>query len=236
MTATDVISPFSYTQHDWDIEWKRIPSNVKYDRPYEPESKKDQEILEAIACVGVIGGLQLKNLFNVDRQHIKKMMQRHLLVEHQIWKNNDKAIPIYTIGKAGANKIMPEYKQNYWMEMNVEDVLKCLSFFQFCYLFQDKEVSILPAPEPFSGSVQMDGKLFLIYVTRGKVEDLLMFLKWRKNFSDRIFIITESISYLKGLDVFIETLSLKVRVVLDKDLKDRTSMFYYYQQGKGWMT
>lgn len=82
MDKKTFISPFSYNQHSWNLDWKRIASNEKYDRPYETQSEKEQRALEAIASVGVIGGLQLRRIFNLDKQRIKRMEARHMIVRH----------------------------------------------------------------------------------------------------------------------------------------------------------
>jgi hypothetical protein len=63
-----------------------------------------------------------------------------------------------------------------------------------------------------------------MYVVRGDVKDLLMYLKWSgKNFNERLIIITESIRHLQPLKVIAET--LKLRVALDVDLRDDNEGF-----------
>lgn len=224
----EFISPYSYVQHDWNLNWEIISSNKKYDRPNENRSEKEEKALEAIASVGVIGGLQLKNLFGISKQRLKSMTERHLVVKHTISKNG-REIPIYTVGKYGANKIMPEYDENYWLELDTIKVLKCLSFFQFCYLF--KEPDIIPSPEPFTAGIRMNGNPFYIYVARDGIKDLLMYLKWKQNFSERIFVITEKLDYIRDLDIFMETEQpLMIRVILDEQLKNRELKLYYYDK------
>lgn len=223
---TEFISPYSYHQHEWKLNWEIITSNQKYDRPNENRSEKEEKALEAIASVGVIGGLQLQNLFKLSKQQIKSMCNRHLLVRHSIIKN-DREIPIYTIGKYGANRIMPFYQSNYWLEMDQIEVLKCLSFFQFCLMFD--EVEIIPSPKPFTAGLKMSDKLFYIYVERNGMKDLLMYLKWKDHFNHRIFIITEKIDYVRDIDIYMEQEQpLKLRVVLDEQLKRREFDVYYY--------
>lgn len=224
----EFISPFSYVKHEWKLNWEIVPSNKKFDRPNENRTEKEERALEAIASVGVIGGLQLKNLFGISKERLKSMSARHLLVRHSIIKNGQE-IPIYTIGKYGANRIMPEYEENYWLEMDTVQVLKCLSFFQFCFLLENPQ--IIPAPEPFTAGVKINSNLFYIYVVRDGIKELLLFLKWKKHFSERIFIITESLDHLRGLEVFMETDNpLKLRVILDEQLKKREFSLYYYDK------
>lgn len=227
MEQTNFISPFSYSQHEWKLTWKRVPSNEKYDRPFETQSVKEQKALEAIASVGVIGGAQLRNVFNLDKTRVKRMVARKQLVQHDL-KRGDQSIPIYTIGKLGANKIMPKYIENYWVEYNTEEVLKRLAFFQLCYLLEN--VIIKPSSSPFIATLRIKNNYFYVYVTRGKVDDLLMFLKWNP-FSERIIIIAETLNQLKTLEIFIT--GLKVRVIIDIELKEGKSKFYHLYEKEG---
>lgn len=227
--ATSFVSPFSYTNHTWSLIWKRMPSNEKYDKPFETDSVKEQKALEAIASVGVIGGVQLRTLFNLDKKRVNRMVARKMLICHEI-KQSEKSIPIYTIGKTGANKVMPKYIDNYWIEMNAEDVLKRLVFFQLCFSFKDN-LKIKPSPSPFVGTLQLNNNDFYIYVSRGSVEDLMMYLKW-KSFSDRIIIVTENMNHLKPIEVFIQSKNLKVRAVTDEGLKQDKPTFFHLKENK----
>lgn len=227
MNQNNFISPFSYSQYEWKITWKRVPSNERYDRPFETQSVKEQKALEAIASVGVIGGAQLRQLFNLDKIRVKRMVVRKQLVRHEL-KRGNQSIPIYTIGKSGANKIMPVYIENYWAEFNAEEVLKRLAFFQLCYWFENAK--IMPSPSPFTASLRMNNNEFNVYVTRGKVEDLMMFLKWQP-FTGRIIIIAETLNQLKPLEIFIK--GLKIRVIIDKELTEQTFKFYFLQESDG---
>lgn len=228
MEIDGFISPFSHHHFDWKLNWKVIPSNKKYDRPNENRTMKEEKILESVASVGVIGGLQIKNLFKANKDHLQSLERRNLLVRHEL-KKDDREIPIYTVGKYGANKIMPEYRENYWLEMNTVQVLKCLSFFQFCQLFDDPE--IIPAPEPFTAGIRLNDKPFYVYVERNGIKDLLLFLKWKKMFKERIFIITERLEYIEEIKIFMEQeMPLMLRVILDEQLKKREFTLYHYEQ------
>ncbi|MBO1913269.1 hypothetical protein J4G37_51725, partial [Microvirga sp. 3-52] len=77
------------------------------------------------------------------------------------------------------------------------------------------------------------GKPIYVYVVRGDVNDLLMYLKWSgKHFNERLIIITESIKHLQPLKISAET--LKVRVALDQDLHDHIEdlqkIFYFLDE------
>lgn len=220
------ISPFS-VQHDWKLNWKIIPSNKKYDRPNENRSEREERALEAIAAVGVIGGLQLKYLFGINKTRLKRMREKNLIVKHSLLREG-KEIPIYTIGKFGANKIMPEYEENYWLEFDTVQVLKCLSFFQFCCLLE--EPIVIPAPSPFTAGVYLKGSNhpFFVYVERNGMKDFMYYLKWKKQFDERIFLITESLDYLNELAIFMESKPLKLRIILDEQIKKREFQPYHY--------
>lgn len=223
----EFISPFSYIHHQWKLDWELITSNAKFDKPNENRTEKEEKALEAIATVGVIGGLQLKNIFGISKLQLKSMRDRNLVVKHMISKDG-KEIPIYTIGKYGANAVMPEYEENYWIEMDTIKVLKCLAFFQFCYLFDEPE--IIPAPDPFTAGIRIKGNPFYIYVERNGMKDLLLYLKWKKRFKERVFVITEKLDYIKDVEIFMETEQpLKLRVILDEQLKKRKFQLYHYE-------
>jgi hypothetical protein len=159
------------------------------------------------------------------------MREKRLVVRHTLSREG-REIPIYTIGKYGANKIMPEYEENYWLKMDTLQVLKCLSFFQFCSLLD--EAKIIPAPKPFTAGVYLKGipnHPFYVFVAKDGINELLLYLKWKKNFTERIFIITEKLEYLRGLEMFMESdQPLKLRVILDEQLKKREFKLYHYDK------
>lgn len=209
------ISPYSLS-HEWNLHWIRIPSNIKRSDYINGESPKERKALEALAAVGIIEGAQLFRLFSMDKKRLKRMVMEKKIVRHELIRNKQ-TIPIFTLGINGAviGGLKESYESNYWVEYKIEDVLKRLLF---CQLFQHfAESKVLPTPEPFSGAIEFKGKPIYVYVVRGDVSDLLMYLKWRrKNFNDRIIIITESIRHLQPLKLIIE--NFKLRVTVDKDL------------------
>lgn len=225
LSNSTFVSSFSL-EHTWDINWKIVPSNTKYDRPFETKSIKEQKALEAIASVGVIGSAQLRRLFKLDKKRIKIMVGRKMIVRHELYRNQ-RLIPVYTIGKAGANRVMPTYIENYWLEWTPEEVLKRLLFFQLCYLFEN--IKIMPAPSPFIGTIEMKKNPFFVYVTRGKVDDLSMFLKWQP-MTERMIIITENLNHLKPIEMYIPTKNLKVRAITDELLMSDNPYFYCFKK------
>ena len=145
------------------------------------------------------------------------------IVRHEIHRNKQ-VIPIYTLGINGAvvAGLNGCYESNYWVEYKTEDVLKRLLFFQLYKHFPESKV--LPTQEPFSGAIQFQGERIYVYVVRGEVNDLLMYLKWRgQHFDERLIVITESIRHLQLLKSIADT--LKVRVTVDVDLLNDTKNF-----------
>lgn len=224
-------SPFSLS-HQWGLHWTRIPSNIKRSDFVNGESPKERKALEALAAVGVIGGAQLFRLFSLDKKRLKRMVAEKKIVRHEIHRKKQ-IVPIYSLGIngeviAGLNDC---YESNYWVEYKIEDVLKRLLFFQLFQHFPESKV--LPTQEPFSGAIQFHGKPIYVYVVRGDVNDLLMYLKWGgKHFNERLIIITESIRHLQPLKVTAETLKLRVAVDVDlrDDIEDLQKLFYFLDE------
>ena len=91
----------------------------------------------------------------------------------------------------------------------------------------------MPTKEPFSGAIIINEKPIYIYVVRGDVNDLLMYLKWDgKNFNERLILITESLRYLQPLIVNLK--KSKTRVITDINLNSRVdviqSQFYFFDE------
>ena len=199
------ISPYSLS-HNWSLHWSRIPSNIKRSDYVNGESPKELKALEALADVGLIGGTQLSRLFLLDKKRLKRMIIEKKIVRHEIHRNKQ-VIPIFTLGINGAvvAGLNDCYESNHWVEYKIEDVLKRLLFFQLIQHFP--ESSILPTQEPFSGAIQFRGKPIYVYVVRGDVNDLLMYLKWSgKYFDERLIVITESIRHLQPIKPIADTL------------------------------
>ncbi len=224
------ISPYSLSQ-EWSMHWTRIPSNIKRSDFVKGESPKERKALEALAAVGLIGGTQLSWLFSLDKKRLKRMVAENKIVRHEIHRNKH-VIPIFTLGINGAVVAGLEcYESNYWVEYKTEDVLKRILFFQ---LFQHfPEAKVIPIQEPFSGVIQFQGRPIYVYVVRGDINDLLMYLKWSgKHFNERLIIITESFRHLQPLKVNAKTLKVRVAVDLDlqEDIEDLQKLFYFLDE------
>lgn len=219
-TTLKSLSPFS-NQHKWVMNWEILSSNQK-GMVFEI-NKKEKVALEAIASIGVIGGLQLSRLFQLNKKQISKMVYQGKLIRHEI-KRNKMIIPVYTLGSAGITHIIPKNIENYWTEYSKEEVLKRLSFFQFYELFPKGIARIAPAQKPFSGAIYVKQTPFFVYVARGNIDDLILFLKYQ-SFTERLMIVVESLEELKPLNLFVN--GLKVRATTDEDLKKGFQNAFY---------
>jgi len=182
------ISPYSLA-HEWNLHWTRVPSNIKRSDYINGESPKERKALEALAAVGIIEGAQLFRLFSLDKKRLKRMVVEKKIVRHEL-KRNIQVIPIFTLGINGAviADLYDCYESNYWVAYKIEEVLKRLLFFQLLQHFP--ESTVLPVQDPFSGAIQFQGKPIYVYVVRGDVNDLLMYLKWKgKHFNNRALLL-----------------------------------------------
>jgi len=225
------ISPYSLS-HEWNLYWTRIPSNIKRSDYINGESPKERKALEALAAVGIIEGAQLFQLFSLEKRRLKRMVMEKKIVRHELMKNKQ-VISIFTLGINGAviGGLKDSYESNYWVEYKIEDVLKRLLFFQLFQHFAGSKV--LPTQEPFNGTIQFQGKPIYVYVVRGDLRDLLMYLKWSgKYFNERIILITESIRHLQPIVLISK--KLKLRVAVDVDLSGNTKvhqkLFYFMDE------
>ena len=219
-------SPFSL-QHEWNLFWKRIPSNEKTMNFIQCNSPKEQKALHALARVGVIGGRQLFHLFSIDKKRLKKMVREQKIVRHEM-KLKNKIIPIYTLGQTGAVITNhTAYEVNYWVEYRIEDVLKRLLFFKLYQYFPGSKV--LPTPEPFVGAIRFGKNVFYIYVVRGDTTDLMNYLKWQGHkFNGRLILIAENLKHVQP--ILMHTDNIMLRLTTDQDLissNDLKELFYF---------
>lgn len=227
------VSPFSI-QHRWELEWKRILSRpLSKQRPgivFDTNSRKERKALEAIACVGLIEGKQLQHIFKLKKPQLQRMERFHLIMKHVIRKNGQNVL-FYTLGPASAEKIVPGFIPNYWVEYRIEDVLNRFMFFGLYDLLKQQKANIGPAPLPFTGTLEINGNLLYVYCTRGDTKDLQLWLKW-KPFTERMIIVTEHLHHLNPLDIFLQTKNLKIRAITDEQLMRDFPQFYMYQENR----
>lgn len=224
-----MISLFSL-EHDWKLNWTTVPDHLRPYKYVNNESPKERRALEALACIGVIGGLQLSRLFSLDKKRKKKMVLEKKLVRHDIQKNKQ-LIPVYTLGINGAKAVnVPGYENNYWLAYGAEEMLKKLLFFQLYEWFPGSRISL--AMKPFEGVIFYKNKPLYIYSAKGDLQDLMMFLKW-KEFRERLIVMTESLKHLEGLRMYSD---LKVRVTKEQDLHSKENdAIFYINSGTEWI-
>lgn len=228
-------SPFSLSRN-WSLYWTILPSNFKRMEYFNGESPKELLALKALAAVGVISGQQLQRLFSLDKKRLKSMVIEQKIIRHEL-KVNHQVIPIYTLGANGAVMagIDESYQLNYWISLRIEDVLKCLLFFQLYKQFRKTAtVLVQPAPKPFTGAVTLNNRFFYVYVVRGETNDLGMFFKWNEHFDERVIILTESLRHLEPLKWHLS--KLKIRMALDEDIfndiEHIQNLFYFMEDGE----
>lgn len=193
-------------EHEWNLSWKRAT-------PCAP-LENEQGIVVDIASIGVIGGGQLSRIFGLRSDDKKRLERKGSLIRHDFQKNHH-TIPVYTA--AGPT--------SYWLRYGVADVLQRMLFFNLYQAFP--QVEILSAPSPFTGMLRIRGKLFYVYVLRGKIDDLLRYVKYVR-FTGRLLLVAESLAHLKPLDAWAP--SLNARVTTDDDLKQGAG-FYHFSEG-----
>lgn len=226
------ISPFSL-ENDWVVHWERLPSNFQAGPILGQVSINEQQALKAVASVGLITASQLFNLFSLNSDRVKKMVKRNRLVKHELVMNKEYRITMFSLGVNGAKiaGVMGYYKINYWVEYRIPDILKRLLFLNFYERFYPNE--LLPAIDPFVGAIKINDKLMYVYVVRGDLNDIMMYLKWNP-FKERLILITESLLYLEQLKPFLH--DMKVRVILDESILDKGSQlnnsFYMFEENE----
>ncbi|GGK22877.1 hypothetical protein GCM10010965_14700 [Caldalkalibacillus thermarum] len=220
-------SPFSLS-HGWKVKWNRErvrPREVKIPSELHP-------MLYAVASVGVIGGVQLKRLFDLNTQKLKQLCREyHFLMRHEL--SHEKNIPIYTLGTNAIHTF--QLPPNYWLHWQAEDVLKCMVFFKLYEVFLDYEPEIVPSLDPFVGAMQIGEKLYYVFVARDDVYDLLLYMKWNKNPEQRIIVVAEKLEYLSPLNPFLS--DFRIRATTDEDLTEGTSLdeMFYEWTGDAWV-
>lgn len=225
------ISPFSL-EHDWAIHWRRIPSNFQEAPILGQIAENEEEAIYAVASVGLITANQLFNLYSLTRKKVTRMVKRHRLVEHKLVMNDKHTISVYSLGINGAKIAgVSGYESNYWVKYTIEDVLKRLLFFSFYERFYPNKLS--PAIDPFMGAITINQKPMYVYVVRGDLNDIMMFLKWNP-LHERLIIITESLSFLGELKPYLH--NIKLRVILDNSVVDKkqpmNKSFYLFENGE----
>lgn len=199
------------------IHWKRIPSNFQ-ERPILGQvAAKEVEALKALSCVGLITSRQMFNLYGLTKKKLKRMVERHRIVPHELVLNEKHRITVYSLGVNGAKIAeMTGYEVNYWVRFQITDVLKRLLFFSFYERVYPSKLEL--AHDPFIAKIYINNNPMYVYVARGALDDIMMYLKWNE-FNERLIIITESLSHLQQLKPFLQ--NIKLRVILDSSILNK---------------
>ncbi|MCM3240750.1 hypothetical protein M3589_24140 [Heyndrickxia oleronia] len=226
----DTISPFSLC-HDWKVQW------YKYDRLHENAmnwvGKREEDMLIALAIVGVISSLQLKKIFlDGDKQRLKKLCATGKLTRHKLFKNQQE-IPIFSLGPTGIAMIQERYPVVDWTCFSIPDLLQRLLFFQLVSRFKDENpnIRVLPSIPPFIGSVKRKDKKIHVLVQRGNEEDLIHTFKFYTP-AERFILIKETLEHGKTLDEYLQ--KCKVRMTTDNQMSNHSfsEMFYLWKEGR----
>lgn|GEM_PF-1865201 len=226
-------SPFSTTRN-WVVEWAPIQPPPSKSSFFREITQAEENAIRAIAEIGVIGGVQLTRLFlGGKKEKLKKMVAGSTIIEHFIY-NEERRIPIYTLGELGARLVEKPFRQGQWMEYTTSQILERLAFFQFYGRFSEIEaVKVVKGNEPFVGNIKRiggDQKSFHVGVVRDNLEKWSRMFKWdhKQYEKESIFLISETIAEIIDFE---NVGNFNVRLVLDEDLKNPfESMFHKWDK------
>lgn len=226
MTAK--ISPFSIG-HEWNIKWQ-VNDRV-HENAMNWNIKEEKELLPALATIGVISSLQLKNLFIRDKKKLSKLCSTGKLIRHTLMRNKEE-IPIFTLGPTSVEMLKDRMPILNWQELNVTDILQRLVYFQLVSRFKKdgQDIIIAPSASPFVGSLIRNNRKIHVMVGRGNEQEIMHTLKFYKP-KERFIFVKEHINHSQELNEFIA--DCKVRMTTDYDLnKPFEEMFYLIKNGE----
>ncbi len=194
-------SPISRKQHA-DMEWQQI--NPHWRGYVNVNSLKEEELvmLQSLYGLKLCTNIQLakhyllpyksksQNAMKNIKNRLRKLADHGILVNHMLTLENKK-VPIYTIGPAGAAVLDVPYTPNWWLEESPYIVLRQLIANQLFFRFKltGSRVIYNPTPQPFNGEIIFKGIDFLVCITQnGNVPSEL---KWEDN--SRIILISETV-------------------------------------------
>lgn len=222
------ISPFSL-KHEWKLKWET--NDKVHENAMNWNSKVEKELLPALAIVGAISSLQLKNIFfKGDNRKISKLCATGKLIRHRLMRNKQE-IPIFTLGPTSVEMLKDRMPIVEWENFKITDVLQRLLFFQLISRFKKEEqsISIAPSAAPFVASFIRNGKKIHVLVDRGNEQEILHTLKFYPP-SERFIFIKENINYSREVNEYIA--KCNVRLTTDLELNQSLAeMFYLYRNG-----
>ncbi|MEQ2529167.1 hypothetical protein WMO40_21060 [Bacillaceae bacterium CLA-AA-H227] len=223
------LSPFSL-RHEWTIKWQE--NDRVHENAMNWNGKIEDELLPALASVGVISSLQLKNLFfNGDNRKISKLCSTGKLIRHTLIRNKME-IPIFTLGPTSVEMMKDRMSITDWRDFTISDILQRLIFFQLMTKFKrdDQKVSIIPSVKPFVAAFIRNNKKFHVLIERGNTQEIIHTLKFYSP-RERFIFIKENVNHGQELNEFL--INCKVRMTTDNDLdKPFDEMFYIYTNGE----
>lgn len=222
------LSPFSLG-HEWKIEWQE--NDRVHENAMNWNVKEEKELLPALATVGVISSLQLKNLFLSDKKKISKLCSTGKLIRHTLIRNKQE-IPVFTLGPTSNEMLKERMTVVDWKNFNIPDLLQRLIFFQLMSRFKKEEndIKVASSVSPFVASFIRNNKKIHVLVERGNQQEIIHTLKFYTP-RERFIFIKENINHGRELNEFMA--NCKVRMTTDHDLdKSFEDMFYLYHAGE----
>lgn len=174
-------SPFSLS-NNYELAWKKVDTRWK-GTSYELANKKVKDIIETMAQIRIITGLQiLKTFWPTHLDNGKKILSRlemlGLIIKHGL-KNKSKGIAFYTLGPTAYKYIDIKYNANWWLDLTIEVVLRQLTLNQlFLRLYKINYCSVKTMTYPLTASIIIQDKEFPVVVVRGDMNDILRELRW----------------------------------------------------------
>ncbi|MFS0815405.1 hypothetical protein ABC382_00355 [Lysinibacillus sp. 1P01SD] len=241
---------------EWSFESQIIPSNKRMNERAVVNIKNKKvfnRILSAIQFIhytGVAESSQLFRLFGLKQVDIKYLVKNRVLVRHEIKTSADRRKKgqnfrksIYTLDEGARVLCDTVYReQNYWLSFTTQMVLKVLAFIELFIVFKeafphsenlfvDESATI----KPFTGVIDLNGKLFHVYVVRGKTSDLESYIRVNSNKSIRLCLLVENPNHIKPLIPRLTSSKMMVRVIDENEIAQDDAkleeLFYFIQNG-----
>lgn len=225
------LSPFSL-RHEWTIKWQE--NNRVHENAMNWNGKEEDTLLPALASVGIISSLQLKNIFlNGDKRKISKLCSTGKLIRHNL-KRNNQDIPVFTLGPTSFEMLKDKMPIVDWRSFKLSDILQRLIFFQLMAKFkrEKQDISIVPSNMPFVGAFIRNNKKIHILVERGNTQEILHTLKFYSP-RERFIYIKEDVNHSQEMNEHL--LNCKVRLTTDSDLGKPFEEMFYILSGNEWV-
>jgi hypothetical protein len=153
--------------------------------------------LKFITRVQAIKTFWAQNKTDAKKQ-LNKLEDFGIIIRHSL-ENKNRDMPFYTLGPAGAKLIDKPYKPNWWLNTDVETVLKQLITNQlYLRIYRTSDnCQILRAPSPLSGVIVIGDAEFPLLVVRSNIEDMAREIRWLE--LKKALVICENYKQIKEL-------------------------------------